>query len=178
MGAAAVQDWPESGLGYLIAGDNERSITDCLAPLAEGRHEILIEPLPEPETRHFTQQAPEDLGPALVSTREAREDWWIASYSAIEYRDMAGTGIAFSGEVEDAQTQNLLEESAQQTEEEGVVARPATRNQHQFPRGAAPGTFLHELLEWCAQQGFDRIMENPDALRQQLARRCLSLIHI
>jgi len=172
VGAAAVQDWPESGLGYLIAGDNERPITDCLAPLAEGRPEIAIEALPEPETRHFTQQAPEDLGPALASTREAREDWWIASYSAIEYRDMAGTGIAFTGEVEDAQTQNLLEESAQQAEEEGSAVTPAARNQHQFPKGAAPGTFLHELLEWCAQQGFDRVVENPDALRQQLARRC------
>lgn len=172
VGAAALDNWPESGLGYLIAGDNERPISDCLAPLVQAQAGIAIKPLPEPETIHFTERAPEDLGPALESTREAREDWWIASYSAIEYRDMAGTGIAFTGEVEDAQTQNLLEESAQQTDDEASGARPATHNQHQFPKGAAPGTFLHELLEWCAQQGFDRVLDNPEALRDQLVRRC------
>jgi len=77
----------------------------------------------------------------------------------------------FSGEVEDAETQNLLEESAQGTGDEAPIP-PTSHSLHQFPKGAGPGTFLHELLEWCCQQGFARIVDNPAMLREYLVRRC------
>ncbi|AXS83773.1 exodeoxyribonuclease V subunit beta [Marinobacter sp. Arc7-DN-1] len=171
VGAAALDNWPQSGLGYLIAGEAGSRITDCLTRLSEGQPEITITPLPEAEQTQYSEPAPEALGPALESTREAKEDWWIASYSAIEYTGMAGTGVAFTGEVENAQTQNLLEES---TQEDGEQTAPMTahRNQHNFPKGAGPGTFLHELLEWCSQHGFQRVVDNPSTLREQLTRRC------
>jgi exodeoxyribonuclease V beta subunit len=171
VGAAAVDNWHKSGLGYAIAGTAEQPISETLAPLAQGRPEIQISPLPEAESTIFTETAPEALGPALLSTREAKEDWWIASYSTIEYTGMAGTGITFTGEVEDAQTQNLLEESAQDDTGE-APAVPAIRNHHHFPKGAGPGTFLHELLEWCTAQGFQRVVDNPELLHEQLTRRC------
>ncbi|KMQ76973.1 exodeoxyribonuclease V subunit beta [Marinobacter subterrani] len=171
VGTAALDHWQQSGLGYLIAGDGQNRISDCLSQLAEGRAEIRITPLPDPDETQYHEHAPEALGPALVSSREAKEDWWIASYSSIEYTGMTGTGIAFTGEVEDAQTQNLLEESGQ---EAGEAAEPTAshRNQHNFPKGAGPGTFLHELLEWCTQQGFQRVVDNPPLLHEQLTRRC------
>nr|WP_297400793.1 exodeoxyribonuclease V subunit beta [uncultured Marinobacter sp.] len=171
VGVAALDNWPQSGLGYLIAGEGERRITDCLTRLGEGRPEIAVTPLPEAEQTQYTEPAPEALGPALESTRAAKEDWWIASYSSIEYTGMAGTGIAFTGEVEDAQTQNLLEESSQEAGQE-TLPLPDNRNHHHFPKGAGPGTFLHELLEWCCQQGFQRVVDNPAMLREQLTRRC------
>ncbi|MEX2475532.1 3'-5' exonuclease, partial [Marinobacter sp.] len=170
VGAAALDNWYQSGLGYLIAGEPHRRITDCLAQLAEGQPELSVVPLPQAQATPYTEPAPEALGPALESTREAKEDWWIASYSSIEYTGMAGTGIAFTGEVEDAQTQNLLEESDQDAEAGTVPAD--TRNHHHFPKGAGPGTFLHELLEWCSQHGFQRVVDNPAMLREQLNRRC------
>ena len=171
VGTAALENWQQSGLGYLIAGDGQSRISDCLSQLAQGRAEIRITPLPDPDETQYHEQAPEALGPALVSSREAKEDWWIASYSSIEYTGMTGTGIAFSGEVEDAQTQNLLEESGQEAGEEAEPIA-AHRNQHNFPKGAGPGTFLHELLEWCTQQGFQRVVDNPPLLHEQLTRRC------
>ncbi len=171
VGAAALENWQQSGLGYLIAGEGQSGISQCLGRLAEGRPEITVGPLPEPDDQHYSEQAPEALGPALKSTREAREDWWIASYSSIEYTGMAGTGIAFTGEVEDAQTQNLLEESGQEADDESAPMA-AHRNHHNFPKGAGPGTFLHELLEWCTQHGFQRVLDNPALLREQLTRRC------
>ena len=171
VGAAALDSWPQSGLGYLIAGEASNRITDCLTRLGEGRPEITVTPLPEAEQTQYTEPAPEALGPALDPVHETKEDWWIASYSTIEYTGMAGTGIAFTGEVEDAQTQNLLEESTQEEGEE-TAPMPDTRNHHNFPKGAGPGTFLHELLEWCSQQGFQRIVDNPPRLREQLTRRC------
>ncbi|WP_412536797.1 exodeoxyribonuclease V subunit beta [Marinobacter sp. MIT932201] len=175
VGTAALDNWQQSGLGYLIGDDGQSRISDCLEELAQGRGEIGITPLPDPDETQYQEQAPEALGPALISKREAKEDWWIASYSSIEYTGMTGTGIAFTGEVEDAQTQNLLEESSQEDSQEDnneTAQLAAHRNQHHFPKGAGPGTFLHELLEWCTQQGFQRVVDNPSLLREHLTRRC------
>jgi exodeoxyribonuclease V beta subunit len=171
VGAAALDDWHQSGLGYVLAGTPEVGISRALAALAEGHPQISVTPLPAPNDTIFTETAPEALGPALVSQREAKEDWWIASYSSIEYTGRAGTGITFTGEVEDAQTQNLLEESAQGDANDPPAA-PGARNHHQFPKGAGPGTFLHELLEWCTAQGFQRVLDHPRILKEQLTRRC------
>ena len=171
VGAAALDSWQQSGLGYLIGGDGQSRISDCLEELAQGRAEIRITPLPDPDETHYHEPTPEALGPAMISSREAKEDWWIASYSSIEYTGMTGTGITFTGEVEDAQTQNLLEESTQD-EEEAAAQIANQRNHHNFPKGAGPGTFLHELLEWCTQQGFQQVVDNPPLLQEQLTRRC------
>ncbi|HTN34137.1 MAG TPA: exodeoxyribonuclease V subunit beta, partial [Marinobacter sp.] len=173
VGVPAIEQWPLSGLGYLIAGQtgDEGPLTHHLEPIARGEPAIAIAPLPEVLIAGYTAPTPETLGPALISDREAREDWWIASYSAIEYTGMAGTGIVFAGEIESAESQNLLEESAQNAEEE-MAGTPESRNHHHFPKGAGPGTFLHEALEWCTQQGFQAVLDNPEPLQEYLARRC------
>ena len=172
VGAAALPDWQLSGLGYLLdaSGEARGELASRLQALADGQPAIHVAPLPEAEETHYAEEAPETLGPALVSHREAREDWWIASYSSIEYSGLAGTGVPFVDEVEDAETQNLLEEARQQADEAPAV--PERLNQHHFPRGAGPGTFLHELLEWCTAQGMAEIAADPMRLRDQLARRC------
>ena len=172
VGATALKDWHLSGLGYLLdaSGAANGELTTRLQALAQGQPAIAVSPLPPADAGQYTEQAPEALGPAMVSTREAREDWWIASYSSIEYTGLSGTGIPFVDEVEDAEAQNLLEESRQAAEESPAV--PATLNQHHFPKGAGPGTFLHELLEWCTAQGMADLVADPSPLRDQLARRC------
>ena len=43
---------------------------------------------------------------------------------------------------------------------------------HAFPRGPEAGTFLHDLLEWSATQGFGAIAADPARLRDTVARRC------
>ncbi|WP_100638858.1 exodeoxyribonuclease V subunit beta [Marinobacter salexigens] len=171
VGAAALDNWQQSGLGYLISGNGADNISQCLDALGQGRPEISVTPLPEPEDMLYNPQAPEALGPALASSREAREDWWIASYSSLEYTGLSGTGIAFTGEVEDAETQNLLEEGAHNPEDEDTPI-PLSHSLHNFPKGAGPGTFLHDLLEWCVQQGLQQVVDNPEHLREQLTRRC------
>ncbi len=173
VGVPAIENWPLSGLGYLIAGKagSQQSISHCLEPVASAESAIAIAPLPAITSDSYTAPAPDTLGPALDSSREAREDWWVASYSAIEYSGMAGTGIVFAGEVESAENQNLLEESAL-AEEQAPIDRPLARNHHHFPKGAGPGTFLHEALEWCTQQGFQAVLNNPVQLQDYLARRC------
>jgi exodeoxyribonuclease V beta subunit len=41
---------------------------------------------------------------------------------------------------------------------------------HRFPRGAMPGNFLHDQLEWLAGEGFD--LDASAELAQHLLRRC------
>lgn len=173
VGVPTIEHWSLSGLGYLIAGQagDQQSLGHYLEAVADGEPAIAITPLPGSSATNFQAPAPETLGPALISNREARENWWVASYSAIEYTGMTGTGIAFTGEIESAESQNLLEEGAQVTEEESAGPLLA-RNHHYFPKGAGPGTFLHEALEWCSQQGFQAVLDYPAQLQDYLARRC------
>ena len=173
VGVAEIDSWHLSGLGYLLGGEPaaQQPISEALTKLVEGHSELSTEALPEATEEHYTEAAPAALGPALISTREAREDWWIASYSSLEYTGLSGTGIAFAGEVEDAETQNLLEEGAHNPEDEDTAIL-LSHSLHNFPKGAGPGTFLHDLLEWCVQQGLQHIVDNPEHLREQLIRRC------
>jgi len=54
-----------------------------------------------------------------------------------------------------------------------VASRPGNAGLlHDFPRGAGPGSFLHSLLEWAGQEGFDRAAGHPAELRAQVLRRC------
>ncbi|WP_072797614.1 exodeoxyribonuclease V subunit beta [Marinobacter antarcticus] len=173
VGVADIEYWHLSGLGYLLGGEPaaQQPLSDALSNLANGYTELSAEPLPAATDLRYVEEAPAALGPALISTREAREDWWIASYSSLEYSGLSGTGIVFSGEVEDAETQNLLEEGAHNSEEDDIAV-PLSHSLHHFPKGAGPGTFLHDLLEWCVQHGLQHIVDNPLLLREQLIRRC------
>lgn len=173
VGVADIENWHLSGLGYLLGGEPaaQHPLSDALGHLVSGHTELYAEPLPAATNVHYAEETPAALGPALISTREAREDWWIASYSSLEYTGLSGTGIVFAGEVEDAESQNLLEEGAHNRDEEGVTV-PLGHSLHYFPKGAGPGTFLHDVLEWCVQQGLQHIVDNPLHLREQLIRRC------
>lgn len=72
-----------------------------------------------------------------------------------------------------AKTQNLQEALAEQSSR--TVAEPTGQGPlHRFPKGAEAGTFLHDLLEWIAQQGFAEVAADPAGLRDLIARRCHS----
>jgi exodeoxyribonuclease V beta subunit len=67
------------------------------------------------------------------------------------------------------QEENLLEEDEPGTVE---ALRVDDAPWHRFPRGATPGNFLHEQLEWMAQEGFGRIDEDDfiKRLHQRIKR--------
>jgi exodeoxyribonuclease V beta subunit len=50
------------------------------------------------------------------------------------------------------------------------LAAAAAAAWHGFPRGAVPGNFLHDQLEWLAGEGF--ALDSSPACRRQLQRRC------
>lgn len=180
VGVAALESWGRSGLGYLLGGESAEQLPllETLQRLAAEESAIAAVSLPPADDTPYLAATPQALGPALESNRQVKENWWIASYSAIEYRGRAGTGRVFVGAADDAEAQNLLEESVHADIDELMdeAANPSpiiiADSWHRFPKGAGPGTFLHELLEWCCRQGFRQVTEQPQLLRDFLVRRC------
>ena len=52
---------------------------------------------------------------------------------------------------------------------ETIRAEPSI---HSFPRGPDPGTFLHGLLEWAAEQGFAELIRDHHRCENQVAVYC------
>jgi exodeoxyribonuclease V beta subunit len=175
VGAAGIKNWHQSGLGHLLSDSGEPSDAD-LTPLlqAMANHEpgIRILPAPEPDDIAYAGEPEPPLGPALEPKREARENWWIASYSAITYGALSGFSGDFQPASEDAEQENLLEEDEQSNAADASSSAIQPQGKHAFPKGSGPGTFLHDILEWCATRGFDRVVAQPDELHTLLTRRC------
>ena len=93
-----------------------------------------------------------------------RERWWIASYSRLL------AGPAGASAPQSAQEANYLEEEAGEPPAR-VAAAPVQGGMHAFPRGAAAGTFLHDLLEWAGREGFAAVAAAPSDWQTQIARR-------
>ncbi|MDI9246340.1 exodeoxyribonuclease V subunit beta [Marinobacter sp. CHS3-4] len=173
VGAAGIKHWVQSGLGHLIrepGRESESDLTPMLQAMAANTPCIAISPLPDAGDQRYVGEPEPPLGPALEPKREARENWWIASYSAITYGALSGFSGDFEPASEDAEQENLRDEI--ESEFESLTAASAPIAQHGFPKGSGPGTFLHDILEWCATRGFDEVVAEPEQLRVLLERRC------
>lgn len=169
VGAAAINGWPNSGLGYLInSGDAGQPLGEHLPALLGEQGSIQILSVPEGSDDTYQEEVEEELGVALEPERSAAEHWWIASYSALTYTGQY-PGRHISGDIEDPQQQNLLEEAGDPV---APAAEVLPENQHGFPKGAGPGTFLHDCLEWCARRGFAAVLDDPSGLEEWLNLRC------
>ncbi|MDK8462098.1 exodeoxyribonuclease V subunit beta [Marinobacter sp. SS13-12] len=180
VGAAGIKGWRQSGLGHLVgreASEDDTDLMPFLQTMAAGEPAIKVAPVPEPGDDVYPGEAEPELGKALEPVREAKENWWIASYSAITYGARSRIGDDFAPASEDPEQENLREEYENTGTDiaastEALAKGPLPFNQHSFPRGAGPGTFLHDILEWCATQGFRKVADTPDDLHELLERRC------
>lgn len=176
LGLAPLKGSENSAIGHLMNGGKAIApsvFTQTLGELVEGS-DIDLRPAPEATALRFTP-APEQqaLGHARTPLRPAREQWWIASYSALR------TSGALSGAVttpvpspmpepttpQEATTLEVLDEP-----HDNAINTEAF-HLHRFPRGPGPGTFLHGLLEWAGQLGFDNALKAPAAREDMLRRR-------
>ena len=99
------------------------------------------------------------------------EPWGFTSYSAMLHglgADDAASATA------SAQAATFLEEAAEAVMPgvQGIVHAASGGLLHDFPRGAGPGSFLHSLLEWAGQEGFEAAAAQGAELRAQVQRRC------
>jgi exodeoxyribonuclease V beta subunit len=150
----------ESALGYLLGGGakvDALALHAHLERLRGGMDDIGLHELGAAEGR--TQLLREDVRPALLAAPryQARfeRDWTIGSFTSLVRHATAPPAPMR------AQEQTLLEEAPQLS----TPARIEDAPWHRFPRGSVPGNFMHEQLEWMAQEGFARADEPEFLLR-------------
>jgi len=149
----------ESALGYLLTGGQ---------PLpADALHErwhhlrgdcdgigIAAAGAPEGVTLLARVERKAPLTEAQPFVAQFERDWSVGSFTSLT------RGV--QGSAESSPAPPVPRDALEATLLEGEdVAAPATTVQeapwHRFPRGSVPGNFLHEQLEWLAQEGFDAV---------------------
>jgi exodeoxyribonuclease V beta subunit len=164
-------DLHKSALGYVLAGGKPIAPQELLArvrSLATNDAPIHVIELPylADERRHRPSTQANLTRAARRCTLKPAEPWWIASYSALAHSDATS---APRPAPETASQATLVENAVV-----GNVQTPTAdaHGIHAFPRGAHAGTFLHDLLESCANEGFLRAAAPSASLRDTIARRC------
>ncbi|NMZ42512.1 exodeoxyribonuclease V subunit beta [Pseudomonas proteolytica] len=160
-----------SALGYLLGGGaalgESAALARWLMDLQHGCAAIAYGQMPEAQSS--TYQPPRNdatlLAP-LLPKRKAAENWWIASYSALRIGE--SMSAASLEAPESPQAQKLFDDERLDPDAPREVAASGG-DIHRFPRGPNPGTFLHGLLEWAGNDGFD---VTPEAIEDAVARRC------
>ena len=163
-----------SALGYLLGGGQKLpesvALGQWLRSLAEDHAAVKVGPVPLPTTESFSAPRSEmSLSKPRVPRRSARENWWIASYSALRIGDT----ITDSGDQspDSPQAQKLFDDERLDPDAPREVMASGG-DIHRFPRGPNPGTFLHGLLEWAGEKGFAEAAADPLALEKVVAQRC------
>jgi exodeoxyribonuclease V beta subunit len=162
---------PRSAFGYVLSGGEAiepQALVERLQALRGDVRDIHIHIADESAgIRYYRSQ---ERAPALHAARNYRlalpEPWWIASYSSLTH----GSGETIRPTAPETATQDVLTEAARESVE--WIATDSEQGIHAFPRGAEPGTFLHDLLEWAAEAGFASATADPVVLEQQIAHRC------
>jgi exodeoxyribonuclease V beta subunit len=149
----------DSALGYLLGGGQKieaERLRERLDQLRGGLDAIVLHELAAPENR--TPLVREDVRPDLLAPPryEARfeKDWSIGSFTSLVRHAVAPPPTPMT-----AQEATLLEEDPQLSTPPRIEDAPW----HRFPRGSVPGNFMHEQLEWMAQEGF-RQADEPEFL--------------
>lgn len=151
----------ESALGYLLTGGAPlpaEALQERWRELAGDSGAIGIAALGHPE--RVTRLDRVEERKALVETppysAQFERNWSIGSFTSLA----RGTQAA---------PRHALEETLLEGEDPVAPARVDDTPWHRFPRGSVPGNFLHEQLEWLAQEGFDCV--DDAACEQRMGRR-------
>ena len=184
---APVGDWQKSALAYLLGAAQlaspQQLLTQAKQLWAAAALGITALPLAETPQRYrgAINQPPENTFSARQMPADHRfSPWWVASYSALKYGALR--------EPDSVLEHNLLDEQDADSTELAMISQPerasATANSssaavlaprvslHELPRGAGPGTFLHNLLQDAAEAGFAAVAKDNLLRAQILAKRC------
>ncbi|WP_115719876.1 exodeoxyribonuclease V subunit beta [Gallaecimonas mangrovi] len=163
-GKKGENDLHRGAFGYLLTGGapiDNGAVGEAFARLAAGCSDMVLSAAPDVTDMQYqpkTQPLP------LVAAREFKappaERWYIASYSALRTQD-------WQSDIATPLAENLNNPD----EEQEAQSKALSDSIHQFPRGPGPGTFLHGLFEWAADEGFGKVSE-PQA-QKLLAQRLM-----
>ncbi|MDP3673289.1 MAG: exodeoxyribonuclease V subunit beta [Telluria sp.] len=154
----------ESALGYLLTGGATLAAADMMA-----RWELL-----RGESDAIDLQALEAAqGITMLSRTETRAPLIdAASFSGSFERNWSvGSFTSLARQTSLVMTPMRAQEETLFEEDDGQpLLRAEDAPWHRFPRGAVPGNFLHEQLEWMGQEGF-AVVRDP-AFDTRLGQRC------
>ncbi|KMQ80562.1 Exodeoxyribonuclease V beta chain [Candidatus Burkholderia pumila] len=182
IGMAPLHALERSAIGYVLSGRNPLTperFEDVLSAGFGASVGTALTLAPEPGIeRYEANDERTHAGAARESARVVQEAWWIASYSSLKMADGAHgvepetRGQEVMAEMSDAQREGEDNSDDVSIKRAKAAAPNRTVAVHDFPRGSQQGSFLHDLLEWTAQQGFAETAANPEQLREVIARRC------
>lgn len=162
----------KSAFGHVLSGGARIEPADLLPRLEALRGDdsgMAIRLLDTP-AMHALPATPAEAAPlweARIYQGPAAERWRVSSYSGLKYAEAEDARVPAP---ETATQDILIEASAEQpTLPEGSAAAQGI---HAFHAGAEAGTFLHDLLEWAADEGFAQTADDTAALEKEIARRC------
>ncbi|WP_423679795.1 exodeoxyribonuclease V subunit beta [Undibacterium sp. WLHG33] len=154
----------ESAFGYLLAGETTlaaAALIDALQKMRNDCNDITITDVAELADVNIYEQ--QETKQSLVEMPEYKHeferDWTVGSFTSLT------RSIATTGNMTRVQDSKLLEDDGS-----APVTVAGHSAWHRFPRGAMPGQFLHEQLEWMAGEGFESA--GADTFDARLAARC------
>jgi len=157
----------QSAIGYLLSDDalvSPVALLEQLSPLLKQPDIRLADNLSAQRTQVLILDQTDELLPYPQMTRSVKELWWIASYSALlEQHQHDSKAAELFQELQQELAPEQLQDDAEPTEAKAVTLAQG------FVRGSQAGTFLHDMLEWGAVQGFDGLAQQPDLWQQGLA---------
>ena len=157
-----------SAFGYLAAGGSpvtEDGLLAAVDALASGHGEVVAEAVdPSPPRTLLRRQ---DRETPLIDPEpyagEFERRWSVGSFSAMVRHISTAPMPVLAGVVRE-------DEVLASTGEDAAVPMATTQPWHTFPRGALPGNFLHDQLEWLADEQF--ALAGSDVLQERLRKRC------
>jgi exodeoxyribonuclease V beta subunit len=177
IGCAPIANVTSSAFGYLVSRGQERedqlSWATILAAWQAGHPHIAVQTVAQPSLARYQQETmPWHTRRARVMQRAVRDAWEIVSYSSLSAVSTSAEG----GMAESATAAIFLERPSPTLKDLSVTRSSieggvAAGELHHFPAGAGAGTFLHELLNWSAMQGFQVIANQRDVVCDAIAHR-------
>jgi len=142
----------KSAIGRLLFGSGvaNNGLSAALTPMVHDAITIIDAPdsnaeCYQPKAKSRTLRAP------LTPVARQRQPWWIASYSALkQVQETLAPADPRGDQLAEQQDETVIDD-----------AEPLPDTIHAFPRGAAPGTLLHDVLEQAANQRFTQTLADP-----------------
>lgn len=176
------KDYQVNPLFYLLNGGHplNEPLYDCVKHVWQENPHTAVTPLLEDEPKVSVMVSHEgqvQLNARQMPSERRLENWWVASYSALSQRISSEAPLP-APTTADEMNQRDERETAEQTSERPVLDvydSPASPDSiHHLPKGAGPGTFLHNLLEDAAHSGFDNVATDAKLRAELVERRCLT----
>ncbi|HLU00429.1 MAG TPA: exodeoxyribonuclease V subunit beta [Burkholderiaceae bacterium] len=192
MGVSAGKQLDASAMGYILGPSSCQAqfLEGALQSMAASCAAITIDAFPSPLTGYYRSEVSMQGKTPVWRTmsRRIEQAWQLSSYSALSRMAMGAhaedaPGLDISTRLampDEARLDNFLEAYAAEEPVADPSSLPwlpptaAEPGLHGFPKGAAAGSFLHELIEWVFRQGPRTVLADPDTLRDHVQRRCRS----